>query len=121
MTSYQDSVIERMTHIAQGFRHPKHGNAMQVVQQHHYANSVRVIAQDGMSLTTLATVDMDFQHYKVHASINECVQPCQPSIGPRRTGIYWWTPGDAVDNAEVTRFLTDWADAVRAGIELLEV
>lgn len=120
MGDYQDSVIAALGSIAHGFRHPKHGTAVNVAAIHSFSNKLRLIAQDPGSLTALAYLDMDFQPNKVHVSINEGVQPAQPTIGPRRTGVYWWTPGDEADNEEVARFLTDWTDAIRSGMERLK-
>jgi len=120
-STYQESVLERLSDIADGFRHPKYGTSVRTAEQHRFSNSLRVIAQDPTSLTALATADLDFQPHKVHASINECMQPGQPQIGPRRAGVYWWTPGDQADNAEVARFLSDWTDAIRLGMTRLEI
>jgi hypothetical protein len=87
-----------------------------VTRSMRFANCGTLIATHPQDLRTVATLDFDFQTYKVHASLNERVQPGQPQIGPRRAGIYWWTPGDPKDDAELPRLLADWVCEMRINI-----
>lgn len=108
MGSYQDTVLDRLSAVA-----TKHKSVTTSTSMRH-ANAGRLIAHDATSLRTLATIDFDFQSRKVHASLNDCVQPTQPRIGPRSPSVYWWTPGDPADDDEVARLLDAWARVIAA-------
>lgn len=81
-----------------------------------FGNTGRLIAHHPADLRTLATLDFDFQPRTVHASIDECVQIGQPTLGPRRTGIYHWQPGLPADDQEIARLRADWLTAIKKAV-----
>lgn len=106
---YQDLILGRLAEIA--------GDVAPTVQTStslDYSNNGRLVAHDGPTLSTLATLDFDFQRETVRMSLNNCVRPGQPLNGPRSSEIFWWTPGSPEDDGEVARLMNAWEDAVRA-------
>lgn len=76
----------------------------------------RVVAYDE-ERRTLATLDLDFQERRTRASLNSCVQPCQPLLGARSGTIFWWTPDEDDSADEIDRMLEAWSAAITERLE----
>jgi hypothetical protein len=119
MTSYQSLILDTLENDTRAVSLNAwrgHMGYVLVSRQMRFANCGQMIASHPTDLRTLAAVHFDFQDSKVHMSINECAQPGQPAIGPRRTGIYWWTPGKSADDGELPRLRADWRTFIETGV-----
>jgi len=90
MTSYQEHIVGAMRQIATDLD-------CTPTTQMDFSNVGTLIVMDG--LRTVLTAGYDFQTYRVHIRFNGA------SLGPRSEDVYWWKPGDPVDDSEVVRMM----------------
>lgn len=115
MRTYQDTILTLLTEKAEQFK-ADYPDGIATSTMFNFANTGRLIFHDPKTMRTLSTLDFDFQPKKVHMSLNDCTQPCQPKSGPRGESIFWWTPGDPADDKEIDRLVSALVVAVAPGI-----